>query len=167
MRARVGVNDPAAGCTPSAARTSPPHQLEFSVSSFDRPIKCHRRLMLLHAAAIAPSRVPMNTPEMEAAPLGEIVHAQLLRPGRARTAYSMPLYSMGASVARRPRGYRAIWSVGCYRVGRRPRCLSGWSAAPAMCGEGRPRLRAVPSGWKERSRGHAPDGKQAFLSQVP
>jgi hypothetical protein len=52
-----------------------------------------QRLMLRCAAAIASGRVPIKSNATGGRSLGRIVKAHLLRPRRARTANSMPMYS--------------------------------------------------------------------------
>src|ERR1700730_12397099 len=67
--------------------------------------RANQRTMARRAASTALSRGPVNWP-VRVGPLGEIVHCHWSRPSRARTVYSMPLYSIGAySLSRR----RNLW----------------------------------------------------------
>ena len=71
--------------------------------------RSNQRTMARRAASTALSRGPVNWP-VRVVPLGEIVHCHWSRPGRARTVYSMPLYSIA------PTAYRADGICGKTKV---------------------------------------------------
>ena len=69
--------------------------------------RSNQRTMARRAASTALSRGPVNWPGRA---VGEIVHCHWSRPGRARTVYSMPLYSIA------PTAYRADGICGKTKV---------------------------------------------------
>ena len=73
--------------------------------------RSNQRTMARRAASTALSRGPANWP-VRVVPLGEIVHCHWSRPGRARTVYSMPLYSI-APIAYRADGICGKTKVPC------------------------------------------------------